>query len=126
MPFFKFFLYLSLLTAILFLIILLPLFISNSVFFKMGFYSLLSYYLLTLLAYFMSIRGMKSKQTGTFMQYVFGAMLAKLVLSFLLILLFFQMFRNQRMEFVFSFLIAYLLFTGFEIFCLMLNVKEKN
>ncbi|MEX0968754.1 MAG: hypothetical protein WD077_16090 [Bacteroidia bacterium] len=60
----------------------------------------------------------------SFNNLLFGGIALKMVLSLVFILLFISRFEDSKITFVLSFFASYILFTGFEVYLLLLNLRQ--
>jgi phage shock protein PspC (stress-responsive transcriptional regulator) len=80
---------------------------------------------LTLIAYFMSLAGMKSKPETSVML-IMGAIALKLVISMFFVLIYLQKFKVNSLYFAAEFFSIYFLFTIFEVYALLCKLRHQN
>lgn len=86
-------------------------------------YNFIYFFLITLITYPILIWALNKGGKG-FMNVMYGGIFGKLLVSLIYLLFLFQSFKGEEFSFIFSFFIAYLLFTGFEIYLIMLNLRQ--
>lgn len=80
---------------------------------------------LTLIAYFMSLWGIK-KAPETSVLLVMGAVVLKLLISMSFVLVYLLKFKVNAVHFASQFFSIYFLFTGFEVYALLCNLRHPN
>ena len=80
---------------------------------------------LTALAYVVALVGFK-KGPEISVYVVMAAITIKLILSMLLVLVYLQIYKVNSVVFVAQFFSLYFLFTAFEVYALLLNLRHQN
>lgn len=79
---------------------------------------------ITLIVYLVAWFGIKSGgENQVFL--VLGAVIIRLLISMLMVLFYLNKFKVEPILFVINFFSVYLLFTTFEIYCLLLNLRHQ-
>jgi len=80
---------------------------------------------LTLMAYYFSLTGIR--KGGEFSVYaILGAIIVKLLISMLFALVYLLRINVDKVIFVIDFISIYFLFSGFEIWALLTNLRDQN
>ena len=88
-------------------------------------YSLLFLYILTVGVYSLSYFGLK-KGNQLFMTTAMGSVMLKLFGSIIFIIIMLALGVENKANFVVAFFVFYFLFTAFEIYCLLHNLRAQN
>jgi choline-glycine betaine transporter len=81
--------------------------------------------LITIIAYITSLIGIK--KGGEVSSYaILGGIILKLLFSMVFVLLYLLKIRVNKMNFVLEFFSLYFLFTAFEVYCLLRNLRLQN
>ncbi len=81
--------------------------------------------LLTLLIYFFSVYGVRFSKTYS-VYILLGGILIRLFLSLFLVLIYLSHFKVNHLIFITNFFSLYFLFTIFEMYCLLCNLRHQN
>ncbi|MBC5993889.1 hypothetical protein [Pontibacter cellulosilyticus] len=80
--------------------------------------------LVTALAFYVTRLGI-SYDEDNFQLYYFGSMGFRMILSIAVIFIYVYLFSENELQFVFNFFVFYFLFTGFEIYSLLANLRPN-
>jgi hypothetical protein len=80
---------------------------------------------LTLIAYFMSLLGLKSNAEASVL-FIMGAVVLKLLISMCFVLVYLLKFKVNSIYFAAEFFSIYFLFTAFEVYALLCNLRHPN
>jgi hypothetical protein len=80
---------------------------------------------LTLIAYFGSLFGLK-KDPETSVLVIMGALVVKLLFSMAFVLVYLLKFKVKGVDFCIQFFSLYFLFTAFEVYALLCNLRHQN
>ena len=80
---------------------------------------------LTLIAFILSWLGIK-KGTDVSVFAILGGIVMKLLFCMVFVLVYLLKFKVNDIQFVVNFFSLYLLYTGFEVYCLLRNLRHQN
>lgn len=79
----------------------------------------------TIVAYMATFSGL-NKKTNTFISYMFTGMIAKMFTGLITIVVVALRFPEVRNEYVVAFMLAYMVFTSFEVYGLIRNLRPHS
>ena len=85
-------------------------------------YMLLFFVFVTGFTFFITKKGFEEDEDN-FQLYYFGSMAFRVVMCLAVVLLYVLFTKERHLQFAFNFFVLYFIFTGFEIYCILTNLR---